>query len=293
MKKHSECPLCGSKKITPLGKYYTKKGLVKCKKCHFVFMEKIPSQEELFEHYKNYSYYEEQQVSPITVQRYHELLDEFEKYRKNNRLLDVGCGRGFFLREARKRGWEVYGTEFSRKAVELLKKENIPVIDSTLTKETFPENHFDVITSFEVLEHVAFPRKLVSPIRHYLRQDGIFYCTTPNFNSLLRYYLKTEYSIIEYPEHLGYFTRKTLNYLMKKHGFKNIKFLSTGISLNRLRPASQIKTSKKNSDTRNPDEELRHKISSKKYLQIAKNVVNKILTWTNTGMTLKGYYIKE
>ncbi|MCH8330091.1 MAG: hypothetical protein IH946_01715, partial [Bacteroidetes bacterium] len=75
--------------------------MIKCKDCGFVFMEKIPTLEELNAHYENYSYDSEGYLSPLTIKSYNLLLDEFEKYRKTNKLLDVGCGRGWFLQEAK------------------------------------------------------------------------------------------------------------------------------------------------------------------------------------------------
>jgi SAM-dependent methyltransferase len=58
-------------------------------------------------------------VSPLTIDSYNKLLDGMEKYRKLNTLIDVGCGKGWFLLEARKRGWDVYGTEFSDEAIRI------------------------------------------------------------------------------------------------------------------------------------------------------------------------------
>ena len=87
---HIKCLICNSKSIKKVSNYYDNNGLIKCKKCGFVFMEKIPTVEELNSHYKTYSYSIEQNLSPLTIVSYNILLDEFEKYRKTNRLLDIG-----------------------------------------------------------------------------------------------------------------------------------------------------------------------------------------------------------
>src|SRR5688572_18752631 len=102
---HDSCLLCGSRELSDL-KGYERHYLVRCDRCSFVFTKRIPTQAEFEKHYSNYSYSKEHYLSPITVKRYNELLDEFEKYRKTNRILDVGCGVGFFLEQARLRGWE-------------------------------------------------------------------------------------------------------------------------------------------------------------------------------------------
>jgi 23S rRNA U2552 (ribose-2'-O)-methylase RlmE/FtsJ len=76
----------------------------------------IPSDQELIDYYANYGSVDS--ISEITVRRYHELLDKFEAFRKNNKIIDVGCGRGHFLKVAKERGWDVHGTEFSDQLVE-------------------------------------------------------------------------------------------------------------------------------------------------------------------------------
>jgi 2-polyprenyl-3-methyl-5-hydroxy-6-metoxy-1,4-benzoquinol methylase len=255
-------------------------------------MEKIPTGTELDLHYSRYSYESEGYLSPLTIKSYNLLLDEFEPYRKNNKILDVGCGRGWFLLEAQKRGWQVYGTEYSKAAINVCKENGIRIKEGTLDMSFFEDGSFDVITSFEVIEHINNPNEELRHLYKFLRQGGLFYCTTPNFNSVLRYYLKTEYNVIDYPEHLSYFTKSTLNKVAKQNGFLPIKFLSTGISLTR------IKTSKKISQEKliakdSADEVLRNQIENKWYLGVVKKIVNAFLTMTNTGMTLKGYYLRD
>ncbi len=120
-------------------------------------------------------------MSPLTIESYNVLLDEFEKYRKTNKILDVGCGRGFFLTQAKKRGWEVYGTEYSPKAVELCASNGIDMKTGKLSTDLFNIKDFDIITSFEVLEHINNPNEELKHINNLLRKGGLFYCTTPKF----------------------------------------------------------------------------------------------------------------
>lgn len=289
---NKKCLICDSSNLKPLKDYYEKHQLIKCSDCNFVFMERIPSELELETHYSNYTYNSDETLSPITIKSYNLLLDEFEKYRQTNKILDVGCGRGWFLQEAKKRGWEVYGTEYSKAAIKACINNGIEVKEGELELSFFQNSKFDVITSFEVIEHINNPNKEIKLIAELLRKGGLFYCTTPNFNSLLRYYLKDKYNIIEYPEHLSYYSKSTLNKVIIKNGFKKIKFLSTGISVTRIKASRELIN---NADSSNlsSDEVLRNKIDRKWYLQFLKWLTNKILTFTNTGITLKGYYVKE
>ncbi|MDO9000756.1 MAG: class I SAM-dependent methyltransferase [Bacteroidota bacterium] len=291
MEKHKKCLVCENDRLIPLKGYYDKHGLVKCSSCNFVFMERIPSLQELNDYYSSYSYDSVQSLSSITVKRYEELLDEFEKYRKTNKILDVGCGRGWFLIEAKKRGWEVYGTEFSELAIKLCIEKGINMTEGILDSSKFDTKDFDVITSFEVIEHINNPNQELEAIYNLLRKDGLFYVTTPNFNSLMRYYLKADYNVISYPEHLSYYTKSTLNFVAKRHSFLPIKFQSTGISVTRLN-ASKNQEEENSVIKEDSDEVLRKKIESKWYLGLAKAILNKLLSFTNSGLTLKGYYKK-
>lgn len=291
MKKHSKCMVCEGEKLQQLNGYEAA-GLIKCRSCGFVFMECIPSPEELDMTYSSYSYESEGYLSPITIKSYNLLLNEFERFRTTNRILDVGCGRGWFLLEAKKRGWEVYGTEYSKTAVQLCKESGINMREGELDPSTFTFNNFDVITSFEVIEHVHNPAKEIASIASLLRKGGLFYCTTPNFSSLMRYYLKSEYDVINYPEHLSYFTRTTLNRIAGKYSLKPTKFLSTGISITRIKTSKGISKEGYVAE-HSSDEILRRSIESKWYLAALKNTLNSIFTLTNTGMTLKGYHVKN
>ncbi|MDX2172642.1 MAG: class I SAM-dependent methyltransferase [Bacteroidota bacterium] len=255
-------------------------------------MEKIPSSQQLKDYYTSYSYAIEEVLPASTIKSYNILLDEFEKYKKTNKILDVGCGRGWFLLEAKKRGWRVYGTEYSQTAVKRCRENGIEMKEGELDLALFDEKDFDIITSFEVIEHINNPHKELKLIYDLLRIGGLFYCTTPNFNSLMRYYLKDKYNIIEYPEHLSYYTKSTLNKVVNENGLKPIKFLSTGISISRIQASKKI-PSKADSSNQSSDEILRTKINEKWYLKFAKKLINSFFTITNLGLTLKGYYIKK
>lgn len=288
---HNHCLLCNSNALKNLVGY-EKHNLVKCKNCGFVFIKKIPSLSELESHYSNYVYDREQYLSPLTVKSYEMLLDEFESYRHTNRMLDVGCGVGFFLEQAKKRGWEVFGTEYSAKAIEICKEKGINTVEGEVNSRAFHHHDFDVITSIEVLEHLNNPKKEIYEIKNLLRRGGLFYCTTPNFNSLLRLYLKDKYDIISYPEHLSYYTMKTLNKLLTDNGFIKIKLLSTGMSLSHFRTSLKLSDEYIMSEN-SSDETLRKEIDQKWYLQVAKIFANEFFTFSGTGMTLKGYFKKS
>ena len=134
--------------------------------------------------------------------------------------------------------------------------------------------------------------KLLLNFHALLRKGGLVYVTTPNFNSLLRYRLKSDYNVICYPEHLSYYTPKTLKKVFTRMGFSTHKIQSTGISLTRLK--TSIGVSKQSFISKESDDEkIRGQIENKKHLQLLKRLINGLLTLTGKGDGLKGYFIKH
>jgi 2-polyprenyl-3-methyl-5-hydroxy-6-metoxy-1,4-benzoquinol methylase len=287
--KHSTCLVCEHKDLKALTGY-EKAFLVKCGNCGFVFSERIPTIEELDNHYKNYgsNFY----CSELTIKRYNEILDKMESFRKTGRLLDIGCGIGFFLDVAKKRGWEVYGTEYSERLIGLLREKGITIHEGPLNSKNYEEGFFDVVTSFEVIEHINNPTNEINQIGKLIRKGGLVYITTPNFNSLLRKRLKIQYNVINYPEHLSYYTPSTMNHLFSSNGFKKLKIETTGISLTRLRTSKGTSTQKYVSAS-SDDEKLRQQMDEKWYLGIAKKIINGALTTLGSGDSLKGWFVKK
>jgi 2-polyprenyl-3-methyl-5-hydroxy-6-metoxy-1,4-benzoquinol methylase len=286
---HQNCLICSSKSLRLLNEY-SLHNLCQCENCNFVFAKNIPTEKELEKHYEGYG--RNDYLSPLTINRYNELLDSFEKYRKTNRILDVGCGIGYFLEVSKGRGWEVYGTEYTDEAIQICTSKGINMEKGVLDPKNYRSEQFDIITSFEVIEHINNPVNELTNFHALLRKGGLVYLTTPNFNSLLRYRLKSAYNVICYPEHLSYYTPKTLKKIFTSAGFKTKKIQSTGISLTRLKTSKRVSKQSfisKESD----DEKIRGQIEKHTHLQLLKHLVNRLLTIFGKGDSLKGWFIKE
>lgn len=290
------CPVCESVIFNDL-KGFQSLYLCICSKCSFVFDKRIPSEEELYEHYKVYAYSNIKPISKETIKSYNKLLDEFEKYRISGNILDMGCGQGDFLIEAKKRNWKVYGTEYSQAAVKLCESRNIEMYQGDLDKNIFPDINFDVITSFEVIEHINNPQELMIVVEKKLKGNGLFYCTTPNFNALLRYLEKDKFKMIVYPEHISFYTKKSLQFLGNKYNFKALSVLTTGIDIARL--VEVLKPKKEFRETQNVDqmkatnENIRDLAGSNILMTTIKGIINFLLTLFGKGDTLKIYWVKE
>lgn len=286
---HTKCLITNVNDLSPI-KGYEKNYLVKSKTSGFVFCSKIPTDEEILNHYSNYpiGYGAD---SAITTIRINEVLDGFEKYRLTNKILDVGCGPGLFLIEAKKRGWEAYGTEFTDKQLEYLNNIEINTFKGKLTSTAFQNDFFDVIISSEVIEHINNPVEEMTQFNRLLRKGGLVYITTPNFNAIERFWQKGNYEIIEYPEHLCYYTPRTIDLLLTQCGFEKVKITTTGISIARIKK-SMLRKKNQPVDSSINDEQLRE-ILEKGINKWFKNGINFFLNLFGVGNSLKVWYVKK
>ncbi|MCB9446972.1 MAG: class I SAM-dependent methyltransferase [Flavobacteriales bacterium] len=287
---HQYCTLCGAQALKDLPAF-KRHYLCKCSNCGHVFARKIPDQATLISHYDGYG--RDDYLSPLTVQSYHRLLDTFEPFRNTGKLLDMGCGIGYFLEEAKKRGWEVYGTEYSTQAVNICASKGIHMKSGAVSKDMFAPGMFDVVTSFEVIEHLHNVHDFVSAASLFLRSKGLLYITTPNFNSLLRYALGEKYNVLGYPEHLSYFTRSTLIRLAESEGFTTTKVLTTGLSVSRCRTSMQNDTNANAVSPVSTDEKIRKAFGGSLVMGNLKNAINGLLNGLGLGDSLKGYFVRR
>ncbi|MCB0795613.1 MAG: class I SAM-dependent methyltransferase [Flavobacteriales bacterium] len=288
-RKQADCPLCGSAGHRVLRRYAAHH-LVRCDRCQFVYTSLRPSEEELLKAYASYPVHEE--LSPVTALRYDELLDRFEPYRKHNRLLDVGCGAGLFLERAAQRGWEVQGTEYGELAVNACRERGIKIDQGPLDPNAYPEGHFDVVCSFEVIEHVVRPIEELRHMRQVLRLGGLMYITTPNFDCVGRWMGRGKWNVVHYPEHLSYFTARTLRDAAKRVDLEEKWLETTGFSVGRWR-SSLTKDPEKKMAVRGSDETLRRRIEDDRLLRFGKRTINALLDLFKIGDSMKGAWEKH
>jgi SAM-dependent methyltransferase len=288
------CLLCGHSSFKHL--YGKEHFLIKCRNCGLVSSEKIPTETELLEYYSEYPSYDK--VSPLTIQRFNEILDRLEPFRYNNNLLETGCGFGFFLEAARKRNWNVVGTELSELALEKCREKNIPVSRSMDEFDPNGVKLFDVVVSIEVIEHVKDPANEISKYESFVRTNGALYITTPNFNSISRRMLGKKWNVIHYPEHLHYFTPGSIDMLLNKNSFQKISNQSVGFSPARLIyffRSKKIRAGKEveNYDFNEVDRQLRDDIEKTLLLRYFKRTINFLLAKLRLGDSLKVLYQKK
>jgi len=151
------------------------------------------------------------------------VLKRIEKLVPKGKLLDLGSAAGFFLDEAKSRGWEAKGIEFSSWSKNYAEEHfGLTIYDRPLEKLNWPKESFDAVTMLDVIEHVTEPRKLLSEVKKILKPKGVFVITTPNIDSLAAKLTKEKwYAIL--PGHLFYLSSKTLEAILLEIGFRVVE----------------------------------------------------------------------
>jgi len=163
---------------------------------------------------------------------YRRWLTHLEPFRKINRLLDVGCGPGYFLEEASTLGWEPIGIEPSAAQVGFGAKQGLSVIWGRAEEiQSLVEGEFDVVTFWDVFEHLADPLTVALAVHSVLRPGGVVFMRLPDasilsIKSSLHVHERPPYSVYIkyifpwYPDrHLYHYSPETLSNLMTRAGF--------------------------------------------------------------------------
>lgn len=178
-----ECIACGDEKLIKRLKLFGG-SLAKCTECGLVFRNPRPSYETIKEYYKDdYSnIFLEEQTKSYRKGIFHHFLTTSIKGKSEGRLLDVGSGYGIFLSVAKDLGWEVYGIELSEDACQFARKNSgLNVFCGDLKEASFPKDHFDVVTLWNVLDHTINPLEQLLEIKRILKDDGLIFIRLPNF----------------------------------------------------------------------------------------------------------------
>lgn len=139
-------------------------------------------------------------------------------------LLEVGCGYGYFLDEARDFFPSVSGTELSPDAADRARKSSVANVHAGDIDSLPPEwSNFDVIVAINVIEHIYAPVEFLIAAKQRLKGGGKAVIATPDFGSFWVKVLGSRWPSFKIPEHVTFYTKKTLGLLLEKAGFSNIR----------------------------------------------------------------------
>lgn len=195
--------------------------IVKCNTCGLVRSDPVASLDVIAKLYaqSTFDYNDEVKGLKLTYGYY---LDKLDKYKVQKRaLLEIGCGNGFFLEEALKRGYStVKGVEPSKNAVSKANNCVQPnIICDIMSPGLFEPEYFDVICMFQVLDHISNPNVLIKECYNILKPGGIILCLNHNVESLSAKILKSRSPIIDI-EHTYLFSPNTISHIFTLYNFQ-------------------------------------------------------------------------
>jgi len=230
----SHCIVCGSNNIEALFKLrdYRLDDRIniyhydKCQNCGLIFQNPQIPLDTIIEHYNQNKIYN----SSVSTKGINKFLNSFGlhkrasiilKKKKTGRLLDIGCGSGAFINYlANKSQIDVIGTEINHEYVnELTIKKGLDVRLGNLNEIGFSKDEFDIITMWDVIEHVIDPNKILIDVRKVLKSNGFLVIRVPNGDSLDFKLFGKYWAGLDAPRHYYVFTEESLQRLLKSNGF--------------------------------------------------------------------------
>lgn len=217
------CNLCGADDAAPWG---TKGGIniCRCRKCGLIYCNPRPDNDELRQFYsKGYfdeGHYEEDRLRQRMYEI--EIADIRKRFNGGGRFLDVGCAVGKFLATL-PATFEKWGTEFSEEASRIGRERfGLDIKTGQIRHiKDLPEAYFDIVQMRGVLEHSQDPFEDLAKIRRVLKDGGTLRISQlPNIGSACAILFRARFNQVKPGEHLYYFSRRTIDAMLKKAHFK-------------------------------------------------------------------------
>lgn len=231
------CPFCMSKdhlvlstvRVSPIR---TDSNLVRCLQCNIIYINPRPhvTVEKIF--YED-RYFELEDPAHWNEKRrpfFLHAAKTIEKFTVGRRLLDIGCGGGYFMDTMQERGWTTVGTEISKGGLKLCRQKGLNVHEGELSTLQAAPGSFDCITLWNVLDQLPDPKKYLELSHRLLAKGGILAVRVSNVSFHMGLHSLWEgckkSGLVSRNEksptvfHLTMFSPTTLKMVMEKLGFK-------------------------------------------------------------------------
>lgn len=235
-----DCPVCDGHKISFLREVYDDRyghpelfKLVRCQDCGHIMTTPMPGEYELASLYGTYYPRENINTTQVTNQAA-KVTHTFSKIRRwwrgddNNgqyyvrpgeKMLDIGCGSGLSLLEARKLGVEAWGVEADPNIKRFADELDLQIHQGSIHDNPFPDVTFDLIVLNQVIEHIPEPEKTLKLIRSRLAENGRVILVFPNINSIWSKLSGERWINWHIPYHLHHFSKKTFVQMAERCGY--------------------------------------------------------------------------
>ncbi len=221
------CQACGCESARPT---FSIAGLtsdvVVCQNCGLGMLHPMPSSDEIATFYPK-EYYGDTgaKFEPLVEMMVRMVASRHARFLvrgmpQGARVLDIGCGRGVLLSTLADQGLEVHGVEHNEMAIEGADPRAEIRIAPRLSEAGYPDDFFDEVIIWHVLEHLSQPRETIDEIHRILRPGGRLVVAVPNFSSYQSRWAKDDWFHLDLPRHLFHFSIPALRSLLKTCNFQ-------------------------------------------------------------------------
>lgn len=233
------CPLCGEEAFAPVMRardyHYGNPGeftQAQCLSCKLVFLDPMYDEAELAGFYpQNYYAFSDRfavaspprslkaQIWKWLGLREHSTRDPH--FARPGRMLDIGCGSGWFMSQMRDQGWQVSGVEPNAEAAEFGNRaKGLQIFAGSLLSAGFPPSSFDYVRLNHSFEHMVNPNEVLDEIHRILADNGKLMIGVPNRDGLNARLFGRYWYHLALPVHTFSYSVKTLSQMLEKHRFK-------------------------------------------------------------------------
>lgn len=245
------CMICGSQAIVA---YCHKSPAMyfRCADCSFIFQHPPPPPDDIRSYadteYNGGLYQDYVRAREMKLEHFRQRLAAIRSHIARGRLLDVGCSCGYFLEVAAADGYDVQGLEFSANAIAAAAPHIRPRILRARVEEISQEKaeSYDLISAFDIVEHLEHPLDFLSHARRLLRPGGRLVVSTPDAGHWLRPVMGVRWPMLQPMQHLSLFSRAALQVALTRAGFDAItittahKVLSCDYLIGQLRSLNPL-----------------------------------------------------
>lgn len=214
------CPVCGSSSNTFIlrksaSSYY------RCNDCSMVYLNPIMNENATVDYYTNLNTGQGEVVSSdnkFYTEIYSLGLNSIQNYKEGRKILDIGCSTGFFLDIAKSKGWDTFGLELGIEEAKIAEQKGHSIYQTTIQglDESFV---FDVVTMWDVLEHIPDGILQLEMIKKHLSSGGVLFFQIPNSDSLAAKIMRENCRMFDGLEHTNLYNPKTVEMIASKCGY--------------------------------------------------------------------------
>jgi 2-polyprenyl-3-methyl-5-hydroxy-6-metoxy-1,4-benzoquinol methylase len=232
------CKLCGGEQFTLLypgtmtdlalgrfSQYALYADINRCNSCGLVWQTARHDQSEIFDYLRNEEYLDED-IGRLNLEEKHKSLSPLIRIIQDNcqipgaSILDIGANTGVFLDLAQSMGAKPFGLEPSAEAVRVAKSQfDLNIENAPVSEMSHPDEKFDIITLWDVVEHLTEPKEDLKTIIQKLKPNGYIFISTHDINSVFCRSLSRKNPLLMY-QHFFHFSPSTIEILLEEAGFE-------------------------------------------------------------------------